>query len=217
MTDVSFLTFMSFDDVVHLVHDYQYLIAAISPFLFGEAVIHLFGILIGSGDLPWSLLLITVCAIVFYETAVYAIVRLLVRRCALRERIERVPVLSHIDAVFKTYQARYRRNPYVLLFVIKTVPLTKFTVIFYALRYEMPVLVFMLRDIGLTALWVLVMFTPGFLVGKEFLTEEAGRNLSEFILLFFLVIVLMMIIGKYLERAASKTARVVSRLFGSEH
>lgn len=217
MMDFSLLSLFSFEEVVHLVHDHQYAIAAISPFIIGEAVVHLFGILIGSGDVSFSPLAVIVVSVVFYETVAYALVQFLKRRYELVSFVERIPGLSHVDALFKKYQSRYRHHPYFLLFAIKTVPMTKFTVMFYALRHDMPISLFILRDIALTVLWVVVMFVPGFLVGKEFLTEAAGRNLFNFILFFVLIVVVMIFLGEYLERLVLYLARCMRRFFRSEH
>ena len=48
----------------------------------------------------------------------------------------------------------------------------------------------------------MIMFLPGWLVGREFLTQEAGRNISSVTLYFLIVVILLIIFGEQINRLA---------------
>ncbi len=200
---------ISFDGLVVLFHEHQFLISVLLPFFAGELSIHLFGILNGSGDISLAPALIAVASVLFFDVLIYGAVRVLQRHDRLMYRFRTISFFAKLERFFKKHEERYSANQLLLHIAVKLMPMTKVTLIFFAFYQKMSMLRFIIQDALITVVWVTIIFLPGWLVGKEFLTEEVGRRLGVFIIYFILLIVLMLLFGGKID---SFIMRVVTKI-----
>ena len=206
-----FFTTGSLDIALAFVSEYQIFVALTIPILLGEAGLYLFGVLSGIDSQFYSAIIISVISIVFYELLMYVVVTFLKNRHNLVERIEKMPVLRLADAVFKKCQQQHPDNPLMVLFALKTLPMTKVSIFFFLLRYNIPIGQFMLKDLFITALWTLPIVIPGWLAGRGFLSYTEGRMLWKFILLFVLFLLIMWFLNKYIQKAVAFVIQKVQK------
>ena len=191
---------ISFDGFVVLFQEHQLLISVLLPFFAGELSIHLFGILNGSGDISLMPAIIAVISVLFFDVVIYGTVRALQRYDRLMHRFRAISFFAKLERFFKKHEERYSTNQVLLHIAVKLMPMTKVTLIFFALCQKMSMIRFIIQDALITMVWVTIIFLPGWLVGKEFLTEEMGRRLGVFIIYFILLIVLMFLFGGKIDR-----------------
>ena len=206
---------VTFDQFVVLVQEYQYIIAILTPLVTGEFSIHVFGILNGSGDLSFVPTVLAMVGIVVFDTMIYAGVKVLRQWEGVTERIKKMPVIAQFGKLFQKCEERYKNHPMLLLIAVKVVPMTKITLIFFSLFQKVSLARFVLYDILVTILWCTVIYIPGWLVGKELLTLEAGRQISSIILYILIIIILTLLFGDWVEkillRMVNKVANALDR------
>ena len=190
----------SFENLILFINEHQYLIAVLTPLLTGEVSIHIFGILSGSGDISLLTTVIAVASIIVFDTIIYAAVKVAKKRSSTLERIRKIKLFTKIEKLFQKYEERYNKHPIVLLFAIKLMPMTKITVIFFSLCQKASIIRFVLWDIIITTIWATVIFLPGWFVGKEFLTQEAGNRLSNFALYLLLIMAAIILFGDWVDK-----------------
>ena len=208
---VAIFSGVSFEDLILLVQEHQYIIAVLTPLLMGEISIHVFGILNGSGDISLVPTMIAFVGIIVFDTIIYVGVKMLRRRGDALGLVRRVKLFVKFEVLFRKCEERYSKHPMVLLFAIKLMPMTKFTIIFFSLCQKVSVARFVLWDIIITSAWAVVIFLPGWFVGKEFLTQEAGRRVGSFVIYFLLLVVVMTFFGDWIDRLIM---RVVAKVVG---
>ena len=204
---------ISFDGFVLLLQEHQLLVSVLVPFFAGEFSVHLFGILNGSGDISLLPAVIATISIIFFDVVIYGTVQALQRYDRLVRRFRSIHFFAKFEQFFRKHEKRYSENQTLLLIAVKMMPMTKMTLIFFALCQKMSLVRFVIRDTLITVVWVFIIFFPGWLVGKEFLTEETGRQLGSFIVYFLLLIVLMLLFGDKIDRFVMQTViRVAKKL-----
>ena len=201
---------LSFDGLVVLFQEHQFLISVLLPFFAGELSIHLFGILNGSGDISLMPVVIAVISVILFDAVIYGTVRVLQRYDRLMYRFRTISFFAKLEDFFKKHEERYRANQLLLHIAVKLMPMTKITLIFFALYQKMSMIRFIIQDALITVVWVAIIFLPGWLVGKEFLTEEVGRRLGVFIIYFILLIVLMLLFGGKIDRLIMRAVTAVA-------
>ena len=201
----------SFDGLIMLLQEHQLIASTLTPFFAGEYSIHLFGILNGSGDISLTPAIIATGSIIFFDILIYSTVRIVQKNKDVAGRMRKVKFFAKIETLFKKHQERYGKNPTLLLIAVKLMPMTKVTLIFFALYQKMSLLRFIIRDILISIIWVAIIFLPGWLVGKELLTEEVGRQVSTFIIYALLLIVLIFLFGDKINRCIM---RIVAKIAG---
>lgn len=205
------LSNISFEGFVVLLQEHQFIISVLLPFLAGEFTVHLLGILNGSGDISLVPAFIAAASILFFDILIYGTVRMLQRYDRLMDRFRSLSFFAKLEDFFKKHEERYSANQTLLLIAVKLMPMTKVTLIFFALYQKMSMARFIIQDALITAAWVTIIFLPGWLVGKEFLTEEAGRRLGVFVIYFLLLIVLMLLFGGKIDRFIMRTVVKVAK------
>ena len=215
---ISVLSNVSFDDFVFLMQEHQYLVSVLVPFFTGEFSVHIFGMLYGSGDISLLPAVIAAVSMVVFDTIIYSVVQILKRRNSTFERFRRIAVFAKVEKLFRKCENRYSKHPLLLLIAIKLMPMTKVTIIFFSMCQRLSIVRFIVQDTIITAVWVCIVFLPGWFVGKEFLTQEAGRRVSVFIIYFLLLVVVMLLFGERIDRAimsvVNKFAKMLDRLRG---
>ena len=191
---------VSFEGLVTLLQEHQMLVSVLVPFFAGELSIHLFGILYGSGDISLMPAIIAMVSILFFDVVIYSVVRTVMRSKSIINYFQKKQFFAKCEKFFKDNEKKYRKNQTLLLIAVKLMPMTKVTLIFFALSQKMSLLRFIVRDAIITVVWVALIFSSGWLVGKELVTAETGRQLSNFILYFILLIVLLLLFGKQIDR-----------------
>ncbi len=204
----------AFNEFIIFVEEHQYLIAVLTPILTGEVGIYFISVLFGSGDTSLFAVLLMFLSVVFYDTAVFLGVKCIRRYGLFRKQIECLsvpPFLVGFCNRIKEYELEYQSFPLLLLFVLKVLPFTKITIFFFALRYRMTVLQFIIRDMIVTILWGGCIFIPGVLIGRQLLTESEGRTIGMFLTAFILFLLLSIIASPYIERLAHRGMAYVTR------
>ena len=205
---------VSFEGLAVLLREHQLFVSVIVPFFAGEFSVHLFGILYGLGDISLWPAVIATASMVFFDVVIYATMRMLQRSDKVLNRVNKVRFFTKIRLFFEKHQKKYGNNPILLFILVKLMPMTKVTLIFYAFWQKMSLVRFVIQDAIITAIWVSIIFLPGWLVGKEVLTEEAGRRVSVFIIYFLVLIVLLLLFGNKIDtllmRAIDSVARAVN-------
>ena len=202
MLDTLFSSFTSFETFIILVQDYQYLIAVFTPIFVGELGIYLFGMLFGSGDITILPVVALFLSIITYDILVFLSVRC-IRYYGLfqtEHRITALPIIQRIARIFALCEKRYHSFPLFFLFVLKTAPFTKVTIFFFAFRYRVSLIQFVIWDMVVTLLWGACIFVPGILIGRGLLVESESRTAGIFILTIALFIIVSLILGPYIER-----------------
>ena len=123
----------SFDGLIMLLQEHQLIASTFTPFFAGEYSIHLFGILNGSGDITLMPTIIATGSIIFFDILIYSTVRIVQKNKDVAGRMRKVKFFAKIEALFKKHQERYGKNPTLLLIAVKLMPMTKVTLIFFAL------------------------------------------------------------------------------------
>lgn len=211
--DIFSLSGVTFESLVSLVQEHQYAISILTPLLTGEIILHVFGILNGSGDISLFPFAISIVSIIVFDAVMYVTIKVLRQRYDLRAKIAKVKILTKFEKIFLKCEERYSNYPVLLLFAIKLVPMTKVTILFFSLWCRMSVVRFVLQDIIVTVIWALIIFLPGWFVGKEVLSREAGRNITSFIIYFLLLVVLVTLFGKYLDELLLKATSKIGEIF----
>ena len=194
------LSNLTFDELIFFVQEYQYLISILTPLLIGEISIHIFGVLNGSGDISLLPFIISVISTVVFDVAVYYIAQMLKRSGNTAEKIRKIKILSGLERIFRKCEKRYDKYPILLLAAIKIMPMTKFTLLFFALCSKISAARFVFNSVIVNAIWAVVVFLPGWFVGKEFLTQDAGREVSNVILYFLLLMILLILFNEQIDR-----------------
>ena len=202
-----------FESLLQIVAEWQYVIAVLAPLSIGEPAIHVFGVLYGAGEIAIFPFLIALGGSIITETLVYVFAGYLERHHDLSNRARRTPFLVRAARVFINYERQFRGHLLLLLFVMKVVPLTKFAVFLFALRYKLSFWGFLVRNTIVTTIWGLFIFIPGWLVGKEFLSQASGMRFVNFILYFLLLIISLALFGRHFERFFVFLAKKVMRFF----
>ncbi|MCY4577206.1 MAG: hypothetical protein OXB96_02110 [Candidatus Kaiserbacteria bacterium] len=206
---------VSFDGFIALFHEHQILTSALIPFFAGEYSIHLFGMLYGSGAISLMPTVIAAGSILLFDFVIYGTVRVLQRYTNISTRLRNISFFAKIETFFKKSQGRYGKNPVLLFIAIKLMPMTKVSLIFFTLYRKVSVAWFIVWDVIISVIWVVIIFLPGWFVGKEFLTQEAGQRVTGIVVYFLLLVVLLTLFGdavdKLVMRALAKIARVSSR------
>ena len=201
------------EETILFIQQHQYLIAALTPFLVGELTLHGFGILNGSGDVSIMPFLISLGSVIIFDTLTFYVVRLLQKRYNVREKMRKVAIFRKFETVFQKCEARYSRSPVLLLLAVKLVPMTKITIIFFSLWGRMSLKQFLLWDVIISVVYSVILFVPGWFVGKELLSQTAGRNVASVILYLLIVVVLTVLFGDKIEQLMLKLGGKIARMF----
>lgn len=201
------------EQVTATIAQYQYLIAVTTPLTIGEVTLHAFGVLYGSGKTTIYPFLVGVISIITFETAVYAVTQALKRTGVLSNRVTSRPFFKKLDAVLKTYERQFQHHIYFLIVAMKIAPMTKGLVFLLALRSNMSTWSFFIRDTVVTVIWTLFLFVPGYFVGRDILTREAGLEISNTILYAVALFVAIVLFGKHIQRGLTYLMqKIVQRL-----
>ena len=211
-----FLSLLTFQDISSFIQQYQYFVAVLTPLVFGEVAIYLFGVFIGAGDASPLAVFVAFVSIIFYEALVLIGVQFLRRHDMFPkswvQKTASFPLIAKLERAFTAYEEKYRAFPLFLLFALKTMPFTKVTIFFFTIRYPMPLLQFIIKDCIVTVIWASFIFVPGLLVGKGILTETEGQSIGTFFLFLVLFLIITMILGKYIERFVHRIMEKIMQL-----
>ena len=144
---------------------------------------------------------------------VYGGVKILKRNDRIIQYIKKIRIIAQFEKLFQKCEKRYSNSPMLLLFAIKIMPMTKITLIFFSLCQRLSIAKFILQDIIITLIWCFIVFLPGWLVGKELLTQEVGRRLSSFVLYLLLVIAIMVLFGDWIDRTIMRGIKKIADIF----
>lgn len=201
-SDFILLSNITFDELIFFIQEYQYLISVLTPLLIGEISIHVFGILNGSGDISLLPFIISLISTIVFDVIIYYTVQVMKHRGNTIEKIKSIKILSRFEEMFRKCEDRYSKYPALLLFAIKIMPMTKLIMVFFAICSKMSVIRFTFHSIIVNIVWAMIVFLPGWFVGREFLTQGTGRKISSFTLYILLLIILLVLFGKQIDRAA---------------
>lgn len=210
-SDIIALSTLTFDEMIFFFQEHQYLISVLTPLVTGEISIHIFGILNGSGDISLLPSIVTLVSMLVFDMIIYFTVRALNRHGKAAEKIRKIKILKKFEKIFQKCEERYSNYPGLLLFAIKVMPMTKLTMPFYTLYSKTSTARFILQDIIITFIWAVIVFLPGWLVGKEFLTQEAGRKVSSFILYFLILVMLVTLFSNQIDRVILAVINKIKR------
>lgn len=203
-----------FEGFIVVLQEHEVLAPIVVQFFGGDFAIHMFGVLYGSGDISIMPIVIAIAVIFFFDILVYSTVRALKRSNITLRYIRNIQLFTKIESFFKKNEERYRRSPTLLLAAVKIMPVSKLTLIFFALSQKMSLTQFIVRDSVITVVWFIVLFTPGWLVGRGFLAQEAGIQTSNFIIYFAIVIVLTLLLSKKIDHALMRLIDQIASMFG---
>lgn len=189
----------------------QYIIAIITPLTVGEVNMHALGILFGAGTIPIYPFLVSIVSILVIEIGIYTGTQLLKRRVTVAPSIREKPFLKKLDAVLVKYDQQFHNHQYLLFIAMKMMPMTKIIIFLFALRYRIPIRDFMIKDTVVTVLWSLLLFFPGWFVGRELLTQEAGLSIVKVGLYVLAIIILIVLFGKPLQQVFDTLLKKVAR------
>ena len=207
----------SLEHLIALIAEHQYLIAIITPLTVGEINMHAFGILYGSGEISVYPFFVGVAAIIAFETIIYAGTQALKRTGIITDSIKEKRFFKKLDTLLMRYDRQFHHHMYFFLIAMKTLPMTKIIIFLFALRYDMPVRVFVLKDTVVTVLWTTFLFIPGWFVGRELLTQETGLGITQVIIYALFLIAVFVIFGRRLQTGFDALLRrIVRRLESRE-
>ena len=190
----------SFEGFIVLLQEHELIASILIQFFGGDIAIHMFGVLNGSGDISFTPIVIALVVILFFDIVIYFAVQILKQSTITLKYLNKIQFFTKFEKFFKRNEKRYNTSPTVLLTALKLMPLSKITLIFFAVSQKMSTLQFIVRDSIISVMWFTILFIPGWLVGRGFLTQETGIQASNFIVYFSLVIVIMIVFGKKIDR-----------------
>ena len=190
--ETTFLLGTFSENLALLIQEHLYLISALTPIVGGEVGLHMVGAVSGSNGIIAVPFLIAVASVVTFDVAVYCTVKYLQKRYSAMEKIKNIRAFIKCKEIFQRYERRLGKNLILLLVVVKLLPATKITMIFVAARTRIPVVQFLLKSIISTTIYALILFPPGWLIGKGLLAQEMGRNMIN--LAFYLAVLLAIMI-----------------------
>ena len=188
-----------FEGFITLLQEHEVLASILIQFFGGDLAIHMFGVLNGSGDISFTPIVIALAVIFFFDIVIYCTVQALKQSGTTSKYLRNIRFLTKIERFFKRNEERYNTSPTLLLIAIKLMPLSKLTLIFFALSQKISTLQFIVRGSIISIVWFILLFIPGWLVGKGLLSQETGIQTSNFILYFALVVIALILFGKKID------------------
>lgn len=204
----------SFEGFIALLQEHELLASVLIQFFGGDLAIHMFGVLYGSGEISILPIVIALSVIFVFDILVYHIVRTLKRSEAILKHARNIRFFKKVETFFKKHEERYNKSPTLLLIAIKLLPLTKLTLIFFALSQKMSTVQFILRNSAISVIWFAVLFVPGWLVGRGLLAQEAGIQASNFIIYFSLLIIIVILFNKKIDQILMQGIDKIASAFG---
>lgn len=208
------LSGVTFEEAIVVIQQYQYLGAILTPLFFGELSFHIFGILNGSGDISLIPFVISLVSVVVFDTVLYSVMRVLKSRYHnFEEVLRKIKIMARFEKVFKKCEERYSKSPALLLTAVKLLPMTKVTILFFSLWTKISFRRFIMWDVVISVVWGVAVFAPGWFVGKELLSQEAGRNVVSFFVYFLALLVVFVLFGDYIDKLVlSITEKIAGKL-----
>lgn len=182
------------------ISQYQYIFAILAPVISGEVGMHLVGVLIGSNIISINAAIVSVIVILSYDYILYFLIYEAKKKYDVFGYIDKIKYISYINKKFQGYQSQYEKGYPFLLFAIKILPLTKFTIPFFSLYSNLTPRRFFVIDIAVTIVWALVLIVPGYLVGAGLLFGDAGQKLSNLILYGIAFLIFIIIFGGFIDK-----------------
>ncbi len=203
----------SFEGFVTLLQEHELLASILIQFFGGDLAIHTFGVLNGSGNISIAPIVIAMAVILFFDILIYCTVRVLKQSNTVVKYFRGIRFFAKVEMFFKKNEKRYNKSPTVLLIAIKLMPVSKLTLIFFAISQKMPIVQFIVRDSIISVAWFIILFIPGWLAGRGLLTQEAGIQASNFIVYFSLVIILGMLFSKKIDKVLMRGIDQIANTF----
>ena len=204
----------SVEGFIALLQEHPLLTPVLMQFFGGDVAIHMFGVLYGSGDISAISIVTALTIMLFFDTFTFYTVRKLKQSNVVLKSIKDIQFLANIETFFKKHERRHNTSPTLLLIAIKLMPLSKITVIFFALSQKMSTTKFTIQNSIISAVWFAMVFVPGWLIGRGFLAQEAGIQASSFIGYFTLIIILVLLFNKKIDQVLMWGIDRISSVFG---
>ena len=205
-----------FEKFIVLLREHELLASVLIQFFGGDVAIHMFGVLNGSGEISIMPIVIALVVIFFFDIVIYCTVQMLRQSSVVSKYFRSVRFFTKIERFFKRNEERYNTSPTLLLVAIKLMPLSKLTIIFFALSQRMSTLQFIVRGSVISLVWFVLLFIPGWLVGRGFLAQEAGIQANNFILYFSLLIIAVLLFSKKIDKLLMQGIDLVAHRFGKK-
>ena len=204
----------SFEGFLAVVQEHELLASIVIQFFGGDVAIHMFGVLYGSGDISIVPIVVALAVIFLFDVIVYCTVRVVKNSESILKRARDIHFFIKIETFFKKHEKRYHTSPTLLLTAIKMMPLSKFTLIFFALSQKMSTTQFIIRNSIISIIWFIILFVPGWLVGRGLLAQEAGIQASNFIIYFSLLLIIVLLFSKKIDQTVVRGIDRMARMFG---
>ena len=201
MFESLFLFDTSFENLTLLVQEYQYGVVLLAPLFIGEIALFFFGILFGSGSMSLLAVLLGLGVVVLYDVIIFLLVRYVkgIRTLSFFTTLyTALPFLQTLRRKSDEYQQEYGDRTLLFICFLKILPLTKITIIFYALTSKTNIFSFVIKDIVATLFWASIVVIPGILVGREFFSYSDGQTLGTLFLVLIGFLIGMSLFEKYL-------------------
>lgn len=166
----------------------------------GELATHSLGILTAGLKTPLYTPLL-ICATVFtYDMCAYGITYWIKKKQFRFLHKKKPQWLEALHNVYLSLEERGRGRSVSLLLLLKLLPLSKFTIIFYLLRQKHSFGRFVLQDCLAILSWLAILFGTGLVIGFGLLSVEEGGFLKNIIIYLFVAILASSFFKKDIER-----------------
>ena len=195
---------------VSFVEQNQLLIAFLIPYITGEIGINVLGLLYGLGKTTFLIsYIVPTLSILLYETVVFIFVKYY-----LASRLNFDGMNYKVKRIYDRLDGRFKHHSLFILLVLKTIPLTKFTIFFYSYAFrKMSVLKFVTINFFVSFLYVSILFIPGYLIGSN-IAVEGSNNLVLFISIYIVALLgILFFLGKYIEVILEKVIFFFYKMF----
>lgn len=200
-------------DLTPLVYEHLYIIAALTPILGGEVGMHVVGIVSGTKGIIAAPFFISIVSVIVFDMTVYCTVAVLQKRYNVKNRIESVKILTKFKKIFQMCEERLGKTPTFLLIVMKLLPATKITIVFFSVWVRMPILQFLLKSVISTTIYACILFLPGWLIGKEVFTQTAGETIINVVIYLVVLITVLTVFGDQINAQTMKIAGRIAQKF----
>ena len=165
-----------------------------------EFFVHLFGILSGSGVFPITIIFLIFLILFTYDVSVYALVWLYRKKYMTSDRLTDSKFVKKTKDVYLTFEKRIGERPFLTLVLLKFLPLSKLTIIFYILRYQKSFGKFIVRVVSAIAIYLSIFFGLGFAIGIGFLSLYQGSLIKSVLFYAVIIIIISLLVKKDIEK-----------------
>lgn len=195
------------EQLITYAQEYQWFLVTLLVLSSSELATHFLGVLVGSGKISYSVVFIILATLLTYDICVYWIVWAFKKSKFNNNRFLRSKAMQKFSQLYRAFEKRTEHNPYLILLLLKFLPISKITIIFYIYHYQKPFRIFVLEDIAAICIWLSILFNSGIIAGAGILSVSQENTVKNILLYGMILFLALCIFKKDLNSLLVKGSR----------